>query len=121
MSQGNNTCGRKTSNIAEYRALIAGIKGSLKYGVDIIHIIGDSQLVVKQITGAFKAKKADLIEHRDHVLELLKQFDSYSIKWVPRNENKRADALVNEVFEKRKGQCEKKTRKQINKDMRRRS
>jgi ribonuclease HI len=111
IASGNKTCGIGTSNIAEYRALIAGLYGSIKEGVDVIHIIGDSQLVVRQVTGSFKAKKAELIKHRDHVLKLLEQFEDYSIMWVPRKENKRADALVNEVFERRKGKCSKQKRK----------
>ena len=108
---GHRTCGTGTSNIAEYRALIAGIQGSLKAGIDVIHIIGDSQLVVKQVTGAFKVNKPELRKHRDRVLELLEQFEDYSIKWVPRRENKRADALVNEVFEARNRKCSKPKRK----------
>jgi ribonuclease HI len=99
---GNRTCGEGTSNLAEYRALIAGLQGALKAGVDIVHIIGDSQLIIKQVIGAFRAKKPELVKHRDYVLELLGQFESYTIKWVPRRYNKRADSLVNEVFEKRK-------------------
>lgn len=102
LATGNRTCGKGTSNIAEYRALIAGLQGSLKIGVDVIHIIGDSQLIIKQVLGAFKANKPELKKHRDFVLELLEQFEDFTIKWVPRRENKRADALVNEVFEKRK-------------------
>lgn len=112
IASGNKTCGKGTSNLAEYRALIAGLQGSLKAGINVIHIIGDSQLVVKQVTGAFKAKKLELIKHRDRVLELLEQFEDYTIKWVPRRENKRADALVNEVFERKNGKCSKKQRKQ---------
>lgn len=106
-ASGNRTCGEGTSNIAEYRGLIAGLQGSLKVGIDIIHIIGDSQLVIKQVTGAFKTNKPELIRHRDRVLELLEQFEDHTIKWVPRRENKLADALVNEVFERRKGKCSK--------------
>lgn len=98
IASGNSTCGFGTSNIAEYRALIAGLQGSLEAGIDIIHIIGDSQLAVKQITGAFKTNKPKLIQHRDKVLELLEQFQDFSIKWVPRHLNKRADALVNKAF-----------------------
>lgn len=107
-----------TSNISEYRALIAGLHGSLKEGVEVVHIIGDSQLVVKQVTGVFKAKKKELIDHRDYVLELLKQFDYYTIKWVPRKENKRADALVNQVFEERNKRCSKRQQKQQRKNSR---
>ena len=119
-ASGNRTCGTGTSNIAEYRALIAGIKGSLQRGITVIHIIGDSQLVIKQLTGAFKANKTELREHRDYVLKLLEKFESYTLKWVPRNQNKRADALVNAVFERRAQKCEKRTRKQRNKEMRKR-
>lgn len=119
IASGHRTCGSGTSNIAEYRALIAGLQGSLKVGIDIVHIIGDSQLIIKQVTGAFKVNKPALIEHRDRVLELLEHFEDHTIKWVPRRENKRADALVNEVFDRRKGKCSKSQRKQQRKNTRR--
>lgn len=108
IASGNKPCGVGTSNIAEYRALIAGIQGSLKVGVNTLHIIGDSQLIIKQVTGVFRVKKIELKLHLDHVLGLLKKFEDYTIKWVPRNENKRADALVNAVFDKKNNQCPKK-------------
>lgn len=112
IASGNKTCGIGTSNISEYRGLIAGLQGSLKAGVDIVHIIGDSQLIVKQVIGAFRAKKPDLKKHKEYVLELLTQFESHTIKWVPRHENKRADALVNAIFEKRKNKkCSKRKQK----------
>jgi ribonuclease HI len=105
IASGNRTCGTGTSNIAEYRALIAGLQGSLKAGIKTIHIMGDSQLIIKQVTGAFKVKKEELKQHRDYVLKLLEQFDDHSIKWIPRRENHRADALVNIVFDRRKQKC----------------
>ncbi len=108
-ASGNRTCGQGTSNIAEYRALIAGLQGALKAGVDVIHIIGDSQLIIKQVLMVFKVKKPELREHRDFVLKLLDKFDDYTIKWVPRRENKVADALVNQVFERRKSKCSSRT------------
>lgn len=107
IASGNRTCGTGTSNISEYRALIAGLRGSLKIGVDVVHIVGDSQLIVKQVTKVFKVNKPELKRHRDCVLELLEQFEDHTIMWVPRKENKRADALVNEVFERRKNKCSK--------------
>ena len=108
IASGNRTCGSGTSNIAEYRALIAGLQGAMKIGVDVVHIVGDSQLIVKQVSGVFRVKKPELISHRDRVLELLEHFDSHTIKWAPRRENKRADALVNEVFERKAKRCPKK-------------
>jgi len=121
IASGHRTCGTGTSNIAEYRALIAGLQGSLKAGADILHIIGDSQLVVKQVAKVFKVNKPELKSHRDRVLELLEQLEDYTIKWVPRKDNKRADALVNEVFERRNGKCSKRKRKQRHKDLRQQS
>jgi len=103
---GGRLCGKNgTSNISEYRALIAGLERSLQYGIESIHVIGDSQLVVKQVTGSFKVNKTELKKHRDRVLELLEQFEYYTIKWVPRRNNQRADALVNEAFERRNKKC----------------
>lgn len=113
LSSGQKTCGKgdiASSNIAEYRGLIYGLQEALKIGIDIIHIHGDSQLVVKQITGTFKTRKQTLIDHRNYVLELLEHFENYTIKWIPRLENKRADFLVNEVFKRRNGKCSKKRR-----------
>ena len=121
IASGNRTCGTGTSNISEYRAMIAGLQGSLKVGIEVIHVIGDSQLVIRQVTGIFKVNKPELKKHRDRVLELLENFEDYTIKWVPRKENKRADALVNEVFERRKDKCSKSKRKQDRKALRRRS
>jgi len=111
---GNKTCGKGTSNISEYRALIAGLFGGIDEGVDIIHIFGDSQLVVRQINGTFRVKKEELRKHRDKALELLASFDYYTIKWIPRKENQEADTLVNEVFDKRNGKCKKKPRRNRN-------
>lgn len=120
IASGLRTCGEGTSNIAEYRALIAGLQGGIKAGVDIIHIVGDSQLIIKQVTKVFNVNKPILLRHRDRVIELLDQFDEYTIKWVPRRENKRADALVNEVFTRGENKCSKKQRKKYQKNLRRR-
>lgn len=118
IASGHRTCGTGTSNIAEYRALIAGLQGSLKIGVDILHIIGDSQLVIKQVTKVFKVNKPNLKSHRDRVLELLKQLKDHTIMWVPRKKNKRADCLVNQVFERRKVECSKQQKKEYRKQLR---
>jgi len=109
--RGFNTCGTGTSNIAEYRAIIAGLEGCVRQNVHIVHIKSDSQLIVQQILGSIKAKKQELRDHRDHVLRSLERFDDWSIKWIPRKENQRADDLVNIVFSAKKPKCQKKKRK----------
>jgi ribonuclease HI len=105
---GSRTCGKGTSNVAEYRALIAGLQACLKNKVDIVHIFGDSQLIIKQVLGVYKVNKETLKKHRDYVRKLLDQFNDYSIRWIPRKENKKADDLVNQVFIKRRQKCGKK-------------
>lgn len=105
---GNKTCGKGTSNIAEYRALIAGLYGAIKNKIRDIVIKGDSQLVVRQVSGIYQVKNVELAKHQKKVLELLEDFDSYTLEWIPRKENKRADALVGEVFSKRFNKCKKK-------------
>lgn len=96
--QGYRKCGKGTSNIAEYRALIASLIHAKQEKIKKLHIIGDSQLIIKQVCGSFKVNNKDLMEHRDKVLELLEYFEEYSIKWVPRKENALADHLVNLAF-----------------------
>lgn len=101
---GKKTCGRRgTSNISEYRALIAGLQSCLDNKVETIHIYSDSLIMVKQITEAMKVNNPILIKHKNKCLELLNKFKDFTIKWIPRNENKRADKLVNEVFDAKNG------------------
>lgn len=97
--QGYRKCGRGSSNIAEYRGLMAGLLHAIKEKIKIIRIIGDSQLIIKQVTGAFQVKNKELKKHNEKVLEYLTEFDEWSIKWVPRKQNTLADYLVNLAFE----------------------
>ncbi len=113
------TAGLGTSNEAEYRALIGGLEACIKYGLKRIHIIGDSQLIIQQVLGGFKVNKLELKQCLNKVRELLAQLDEYSIRWIPRSQNKMADKLVNSIFKKRHNQkwkdkqLRKKRRKQL--------
>lgn len=94
-------CGKDgTSNIAEYRALIAGLQSCLDNGVKCVEIYGDSQLIVKQVCGDYIVRNENLKVHYEKVHELLKNFEKWNIHWIPRSKNKMADYLVNKVFEK---------------------
>lgn len=103
--EGNGKCGEGTSNIAEYRGLISGLYACRRHGVRVVHIAGDSQLVVNQVNKTWRVNKEDLIEHRNKVWELLANFEDWSLKWVPRDRNRYADRLVNLVFERGKEKC----------------
>lgn len=119
--QNSKIIGEFTSNVGEYMGLILGLENCIKRNIRNINILMDSQLVVRQVLGSFKTNKSDLIECRNKVMELLSHFDEYTIKWVPRTQNKRADKLVNEIFKKEMGRKweVKKKEKQLRKRFRR--
>lgn len=87
--------GIATNNIAEYKALAAGIERLIENGTKEVEIFMDSELVVKQIKGEYKVKNSELKLEYSKIKTLLSSFGSYKIKYVPREENKIADKLVN--------------------------
>lgn len=99
VAEGGERIGRATNNLAEYEALIRGLEAARDYGFDVLEIRGDSELIVKQVRGAWNTNDPDLRERRVRVRELLAEFDEWSLSHVPREINERADELVNEAFE----------------------
>ncbi len=87
--------GQCTNNVAEYQALILGLQTARECGCCKLAIFMDSQLIVRQLTGQYKVKNAALKPLFAKARELLKQFDSWRITHVPREQNKRADQLAN--------------------------
>lgn len=88
--------GQTTNNIAEYKALIAGLNEALEMGYDEIEFYADSELMIKQINGLYKVKNEGIKPLYKQVCELLKEFQSYTATHIPREKNKRADELANE-------------------------
>jgi ribonuclease HI len=82
-----------THNTAEWHALILGLRMALAHGAQHIEAYGDSQLVVDQINDRSRTKHAGLLPLRAEAQELLGQFEHWSIQWIPRAENGRADEL----------------------------
>jgi ribonuclease HI len=82
-----------THNTAEYQALILGLRLALKHGARRVEVMGDSTLVVKQVKGEWKTKNQTLRPLRAQAVELLGRFESARVKWIPRDENQRADKL----------------------------
>ena len=93
------TIGRTTNNVAEYRALLRGIELARAHGADEVELIGDSELIVRQIEGRYKVKHADMKELHAKAKKMLAGFDSWSIRHVKRAQNADADALVNEALD----------------------
>nr|GEW62808.1 reverse transcriptase domain-containing protein [Tanacetum cinerariifolium] len=82
-----------TNNEAEYKALIAGLRIAEQLGVKNLHANVDSRLVANQVNGTYVAKEADMIHYLEKVKALTGSFKEFSIKQIPRSENKKANAL----------------------------
>jgi len=100
VAEGGERVGRATNNQAEYDALIRVLEAADDYGFDEVQIRGDSQLIVKQVTGAWDTNDPELREKRVRARELLERFEEWSITHVPREVNGRADELANEALDK---------------------
>jgi len=91
--------GEATNNVAEYRALLKGIELAAAHGATDLELVGDSQLVVRQVEGRYKVKHADMKALHAEAEKALASFDSWSIRHVLRAENADADRLVNEALD----------------------
>jgi len=91
--------GVATNNVAEYKALILGIKLSTKYNAKRVLFKADSELMVKQIKGEYRVKNAQLKLLFTEAQGLLKKLPNWKIMHVPREENKEADLLANKGVE----------------------
>lgn len=91
--------GEATNNVAEYRALLRGIELAADHGAGEVELIGDSELVVRQVEGRYKVKNAGIKPLHAEVKRALRDFDSWSIRHVPRADNADADRLVNQALD----------------------
>ena len=93
------TIGTATNNVAEYRALIAGLEKALEVGVDEVEVVSDSELLVKQMRGEYKVKNEALRDLSLQAAGLARQLKSVSYTAVRREHNELADRLVNEALD----------------------
>jgi ribonuclease HI len=87
--------GVATNNVAEYRALLKGLERAAALGASEIELVNDSELVARQITGAYKVKHPAMKPLYAEAVTALRQFERSRIRSVPRAQNARADQLVN--------------------------
>ncbi|KAI5337466.1 hypothetical protein L3X38_016737 [Prunus dulcis] len=85
---------RTSNNEAEYEALLAGLRLAKSMNAKQIRIHSDSQLIVNQVTADFAAKDASMYAYLSTTHQLLRSFQAYEIKQIPRGENSHADALA---------------------------
>jgi len=89
------TIGTATNNVAEWKALIRGMEEAIERGYKSVSANLDSELVVRQFEGKYKAKHPSLVPLLHQARQLSKNFSFFAIQHIPRNQNERADALAN--------------------------
>jgi ribonuclease HI len=103
IEQRGEVIGRATNNVAEYRALLLGLELAQERGTAEVELIGDSELVVRQVKGEYRVKDAALRELHARVHAALAGFERWSIRHVRRDENAIADGLVNDALDRAAG------------------
>jgi ribonuclease HI len=93
------TIGVATNNVAEYRALLKGLERASALGATELEVINDSELVAKQLSGAYKVKHPAMRPLYEQARSAIGSFEKFSIRSVPRAENAEADALVNAALD----------------------
>jgi ribonuclease HI len=94
------TIGTTTNNVAEYQAVIRALEILADRGARRIELLLDSELVVRQLQGAYRVKSPRMGPLHAAVRRLLAGFDQVTIRHVRREENRRADALANEALDR---------------------
>lgn len=92
--------GSTTNNQAEYQAIVAALERAVEIGATAAHCYLDSKLVVEQVNGNWKIKKAALRPHVDRIHELQAQFEEVTFTHVRREKNTAADEQVNIALDK---------------------
>ena len=93
--------GEATNNVAEYQALILGLKLAQKFGATRIQVFADSQLLVHQLNGHYRVKAAHLMPLWREAKQRLQNFAAWAISHVPREQNLQADALANQAIDQK--------------------
>jgi len=91
--------GVATNNVAEYRALLAGLAKAVELGVDELEVVSDSELLVKQMNGEYRVKNAALAELSLEATQLARKLGRVRYTAVRREHNELADRLVNEALD----------------------
>jgi ribonuclease HI len=99
LDEASELLGTATNNVAEYRALLLGLARARALGASEVEVVNDSELIAKQVKGIYKVKHEAMRPLCQQALAALREFDSWSIRSVPRAQNADADALVNAALD----------------------
>lgn len=101
IAQQAKAIGLATNNIAEYSALIEAMKMATEMGIKILNVIGDSELMVRQVSGVYKIKNVEILKKAKEVMALKRGFEKFTISYVGREHNTLADALSTSLLKKK--------------------
>ncbi len=90
--------GETTNNVAEYTAVVKALEAAKQIGSVKLTVFSDSELLVKQLNGQYKVKSEQIRPFFQQALDLLSQFESCTLRHIPREKNKQADELVNRAL-----------------------
>jgi ribonuclease HI len=93
--------GTATNNVAEYQALLHGLRFALAKGARAVEVFSDSELLVRQLEGRYRVKHPGLVPLHREARSLLARFDATRVAHVPREHNREADALANRAVDER--------------------
>jgi ribonuclease HI len=93
------TIGVATNNVAEYRALVEGLRKAGELQVDEVEVVSDSELLVRQMSGDYKVKNEALRRLYEEATELADRMKKVTYTAVRREHNELADRLVNEALD----------------------
>ncbi|MCS7277022.1 MAG: ribonuclease HI family protein [Dehalococcoidia bacterium] len=91
--------GVATNNQAEYKAAIAAVEAALALGARSLELRMDSELVVRQLQHRYRVRDPVLRRLFARLLELRRRFQEFQVKAIPREQNRRADALANRALD----------------------
>jgi ribonuclease HI len=95
--------GRHTNNVAEYYALIAALDYAAANGIRRLRVQSDSQLIVNQMKGLYKVKHPDLRPSHERAKKMAASLESFTIQYVPREQNREADEAANAALDNTSG------------------
>ena len=99
LDEASEFLGVATNNVAEYRGLLLGLARAKALGASEVEVVNDSELIAKQVNGQYKVKHPSMRPLYLDAMAALREFDSWSIRSVPRAQNADADALVNQALD----------------------
>jgi ribonuclease HI len=93
--------GPASNNVAEYQALLHGLRYALARGARKVHVFSDSELVVRQMSGAYRVKHPAMVPLHREARALASRFEEFRLGHVRREQNKEADRLANRALDEK--------------------